>query len=125
VGSTSLVMLAAMSDADIEAYFARTELVPPFPDAKVDSETLWREIAAIRLNGFAETHNKRLDEGASISAPLRGSGDEVVGALTVTIPIGRYTDEVRSATIAAVKEAGRAISRELGASWRTGSAAPA
>jgi hypothetical protein len=55
---------------------------------------------------------------------LRGSGDEVVGALIVTIPIGCYTDEVRSATITA-KEAGRAISRELGASWRAGSAGPA
>ena len=125
VGSTSLVMLAAMSDADIEAYFARTKLIPPFPDAKVDPETLWREIAAIRVNGFAETHNKRLDEGASISAPLHGLGDEVVGALTVTIPIGRYTSDVRSATITAVKETSRAISRELGASLRTGSAAPA
>jgi len=119
VGSTSLVMLASMPDADIAAYFDRTELVPPFSGARVDRQTLWREITAIRANGFAETHNKRLDEGASVSAPLRGPGDDVIGALTVTIPIGRYTNEVRSAAIAAIKEAGLAVSRELGASMRS------
>jgi DNA-binding IclR family transcriptional regulator len=118
IGSTSLVMLASMPDPEIAAYFDRTELVPPFPGAKVDRQTLWREIAAIRTNGFAETHNKRLDEGASVSAPLRGPGDDVIGALTVTIPIGRYTNEVRSAAITAIKEAGLAVSRELGAPSR-------
>ena len=118
VGSTSLVMLASMPDVEIAAYFDRTELVPPFAGAKVDRQTLWREIGAIRTNGFAETHNKRLDEGASVSAPLRGPGDDVSGALTVTIPIGRYTNEVRSAAITAIKEAGIAVSRELGAPSR-------
>jgi DNA-binding IclR family transcriptional regulator len=118
VGSTSLVVLADMPDEDIEAYFDRTELVPPFPGAKVDRQTLWREIAAVRANGFAETHNKRLDEGASVSAPLRGPGGDAIGAITVTIPIGRYTNEVRSMAIKAIKEAGLAVSRELGAPLR-------
>ena len=55
VGSTSRILLAAMPDDEIAAYFARTEFVPPFPGAKVDAPTLWRAIAEIRRDGYAET----------------------------------------------------------------------
>ena len=82
--------------------------VPPFPGAKVDAPTLWRAIAEIRRDGFAETHNKRIDEGASISAAVRGPANEVVGALTVSVPIGRYSAEVRARAIDVVTEAARA-----------------
>jgi DNA-binding IclR family transcriptional regulator len=115
VGSTSRVLLAAMADEEIAAYFGRTEFVPPFPGAKVDAQTLWRTIADIRRSGYAETHNNRIDEGASISAAVRGPANEVLGALTVSIPIGRYTDDVRSRTIEVVTKAARELSHQLGA----------
>lgn len=115
VGSTSRVLLAAMSDAEIAAYFSRTEFIPPFPGAKVDAQTLWRAVADTRRTGYAETHNKRIAEGASISATVRGPADEVLGALTVSIPIGRYTDDVRSRTIEVITGSARTLSRQLGA----------
>ena len=114
VGSTSRVMLAAMPDDEIKAYFARTELVPPFPGAQVDEATLWRAIADTRRTGYAETHNKRIAEGASISAAVRGPGGDVVGALTVSIPIHRYTDDVRARTIEVITRAAREFSHQLG-----------
>jgi IclR family KDG regulon transcriptional repressor len=116
VGSTSRVLLAAMPDDEITAYFGRTEFIPPFPGAKVDIQTLWRALAEIRRSGYAETHNKRIAEGASISAAVRGPANEVLGSLTVSIPIGRYTDDVRSRTIEVIIEAARALSHQLGAS---------
>jgi DNA-binding IclR family transcriptional regulator len=116
VGSTSHVILAALPDDEIAAYIDRTELVPPFPGAKVDAQTLRRAIAETRRNGFAETHNKRIDEGASISSLVRGAGGEVLGALTVSIPIGRYTNPVRARTIEVVTAAARALSMQLGSS---------
>jgi DNA-binding IclR family transcriptional regulator len=115
VGSTSRVLLAAMPDEEIADYFSRTEFVPPFPGAKVDAPTLWRAIAEIRRSGFAETHNKRINEGASISAAVCGPANEVLGALTVSIPIGRYTEAVRARTIEVVTNVARALSRQLGA----------
>jgi DNA-binding IclR family transcriptional regulator len=114
VGSTSHVILAALSDEEIAAYIARTTFVPPFPGAKVGPQVLWRAVADVRRNGFGETHNKRVDEGASISAAVRGPVNDVVGALTVSIPIGRYTAAVRAATIEAVTSAAKALSAQLG-----------
>jgi DNA-binding IclR family transcriptional regulator len=119
MGSTSLVILAAMPDDEISAYLGRTELVPPFPGAKVDAQTLLRQIASIRRNSYGETHNKRLDEGASVSAAIYGPEDELLGALTVTVPIGRYTDNARSRIIGSVTTMARVLSRELGASDET------
>jgi DNA-binding IclR family transcriptional regulator len=115
VGSTSRILLAAMPDDEIAAYFDRTEFVPPFPGAKVDLPTLRKAIAEIRRDGFAETYNRRVDEGASISAAVRGPANEVVGALTVTIPIGRYIDDVRGRAIEVVTGAALTLSRRLGA----------
>jgi len=115
VGSTSRVLQAKMPDDEIAAYFERTEFVPPFPGAKVDAPTLWRAIAEISRDGYAETYNKRIDEGASISAAVRGPANEVLGALTVSIPIRRYTAEVRDRAIEVVTGAARSLSRQLGA----------
>jgi len=115
VGSTSHVILAALSDEEITAYVARTELVAPFPGARIDATILWDAIANVRRNGYAETHNKRLDEGASISALVRGAGNQMMGALTISIPIMRYSGSVRSRAITAVTVAAQTLSRQLGA----------
>jgi len=115
VGSTSRVLLAALPDEEIAAYLARTPLLPPFPGAEVDADMIWQAIAAIRRDGYAETHNNRIGEGASISAAVRGPGNEVLGALTVSIPMGRYTEEVRARTIAVVTAEAHDLSRQLGA----------
>jgi IclR family KDG regulon transcriptional repressor len=114
VGSTSHVILAALPDEEIAAYIDRITFVPPFPGAKVGPQVLWRAIADVRRNGFGETHNKRVDEGASISAAVRGPADNVVGVLTVSIPIGRYTAVVRTVAIEAVTCAAQALSAQLG-----------
>jgi DNA-binding IclR family transcriptional regulator len=114
VGSTSHAILAALPDEEIAAYFSRTEFVAPFPGAKVDAETLWRAIADVRRNGYAETHNKRIDEGASISAVVHDASNYTMGALTVSIPIGRYSVAIRSRAITAVTSAAQTLSRQLG-----------
>jgi DNA-binding IclR family transcriptional regulator len=115
VGSTSLVMLAALADDEITSYLDRTEIVPPFPGAKVDLPTIWREVRNVRRNGYGETHNKRLDEGASVSAAVYGAGDGLLGAITISVPISRYTEEARAHIIQAVTSAAHSLSRELGA----------
>jgi DNA-binding IclR family transcriptional regulator len=79
-------------------------------------ETLHRAIDDTWRDGFAETHNKRIDEGASISSLVRGAGNEIMGALTVSIPISRYTPPIRTRTIQAVTNAARALSVQLGSS---------
>ena len=113
VGSTSHVILAALPDEQMAAYIDTTEFVPPFPGAKVDAPILRRAIAEVRRNGYAETHNKRFDEGASISAVVRSSGAEMTGALTVSIAIGQYTSAVRARTIEVVTIAALALSVQL------------
>jgi DNA-binding IclR family transcriptional regulator len=46
---------------------------------------------------------------------VRGPADEVLGALTVSVPIGRYTAEMRARIIDVVTTAARTLSRQLGA----------
>jgi DNA-binding IclR family transcriptional regulator len=121
VGTTSLALLAALSDEELKSYFDRTELVSSLPNAVLDIDALWREIATIRGNGYAETQNKEAEHGASISAAICGPGNVALGALTVSTPLGRYTDDVRARTIEVVTRAALALSRQLGAPGRSDS----
>jgi DNA-binding IclR family transcriptional regulator len=109
------VLLAAMSDAEIAGYLDRTELVPLSAHTIVDRESLWSEIAKIRRRGYAEAWNERNSGGAGVSAPIHGPQHEVVGALTVSVPMDRYTRELRNRTLLTVCDAARVISQSLGA----------
>jgi DNA-binding IclR family transcriptional regulator len=109
-GTTSRALLAGMPDDELQAYFSRAGTV-----AKLDLKALARGITTSRRNGFAETENKEAEHGASISAAICGYSNVVLGALTVSTPLGRYTDDVRARTIDVVTTAARNLSRQLGA----------
>ena len=80
VGSTSHVILAALPDEEVAAYIDRAEFVPPFPGAKIDAPTLRRAIAEVRRNGYAETHNKHLDEAGRFGGGAQFRGRDHGGA---------------------------------------------
>jgi DNA-binding IclR family transcriptional regulator len=81
--------------------------------------TLWRAVADIGHGGYAETGNKRVAEGASISAAMRVPANEAPGALTVSTPFGRYTAEVRGRAIEVVTRTATTLSGQLGAPAQT------
>jgi len=88
------VLLAALSDEELDRYFAETER-QRFTRSTVTAEkALRKEIAEIRRTGFAVT-----DEEFSLG--IRGIGRVVtvggdpVGALSVAVPKARFDEEVQ------------------------------
>ncbi|MEU9445303.1 IclR family transcriptional regulator [Streptomyces sp. NPDC048304] len=84
----------------------------------VDPERLARALAEIRELGWAaETQEMSMGE-AGIAAPIRGHGGLVVGAIGLSGPVERICDGQggpRPSLITLLREAARAISRDLGA----------
>jgi DNA-binding IclR family transcriptional regulator len=76
-----------------------------------------KELAAVRDAGWAgEIEEWTLGE-AGIAAPIRGMGGLAVGAIGLTGPVERVCDahgHLRVALVTHVREAARAISRDLG-----------
>ena len=95
--------------ADLEAYTRHTLVLP---------EDLTRALGEIRELGWgAEVQEMSIGE-AGVAAPIRGHGGLVVGAIGVSGPVERICDNKGRplpALITLLREAARAISRDLGA----------
>ncbi|MFD7136361.1 IclR family transcriptional regulator [Streptomyces sp. NPDC059894] len=96
-------------DLGLEAYTRHTLVVP---------EQLTRALAEIRELGWAgEVQEMSMGE-AGIAAPIRGHGGLVVGAVGLSGPVERICDSQgrpRPSLVTLLREAARAISRDLGA----------
>lgn len=114
VSASSKVLLASMSDEEIEAYLQRTELKALSETTIHEPVRLWREVREIRRRGYAEGVREGGTEGATISAPIHDMTNTVVAAFTVTVPVSRYAKELRGRMIEEVTGTAEAISRSLG-----------
>ncbi|KUN80538.1 IclR family transcriptional regulator [Streptomyces bungoensis] len=96
-------------DAELEAYTRHTLVTP---------ERLGRALAEVRELGWAaELQEMSMGEGG-LAAPIRGQGGLVVGAIGLSGPVERLCDgpgHPRPSLITLLREAARAISRDLGA----------
>jgi DNA-binding IclR family transcriptional regulator len=98
-----------LQGAELEAYTRHTLVLP---------EDLHRALGEIRELGWgAEVQEMSIGE-AGVAAPIRGHGGLVVGAIGVSGPVERICDSKSRplpALITLLREAARAISRDLGA----------
>ena len=110
---TGKVLLAGESDDEIEAYIARTRLVP-FSDATVtDPDVLRAELREIRARGYCTTLNERGTGGAAACAPVRAYDGRVIAVVNIAPPASRFDDALREACIDAAITAARGISDAL------------
>ncbi|MEV5440526.1 IclR family transcriptional regulator [Streptomyces sp. NPDC052682] len=101
--------LQSALDAGLETYTRHTLVVP---------EHLTRALAEIRELGWAAEVQELSMGEASVAAPIRGHGGLVVGAIGLSGPVERICDSQghpRPSLITLLREAARAISRDLGA----------
>ncbi|MEU0335592.1 IclR family transcriptional regulator [Streptomyces sp. NPDC006193] len=84
----------------------------------VSPEQLARALAEVRELGWAAEIQEMSMGEAGIAAPIRGHGGLVVGAIGLSGPVERICDgqgRPRPSLITLIREAARAISRDLGA----------
>ncbi|RJO79257.1 IclR family transcriptional regulator [Nocardia panacis] len=83
----------------------------------VDRAALNRVLASVRQHGWAGEAGEFRPGFAAIAAPIRGRGGLVVGAIGINGPLDRLCDaqsRFRQPLIDQVRDAARAISRDLG-----------
>jgi DNA-binding IclR family transcriptional regulator len=93
---------------DLAPYTRRTLATP---------RALARALTAIREAGWASDIEEMTVGEAGIAAPIRGYGGLVVGAIGISGPVERVCDahgQPRVALVTQVRDAARAVSRDLG-----------
>ena len=117
-GAASLSIMSALPPVEAQAIFdrLRDRTFATYP--AFDEPAFWDQLAAIRDCGF---HEQRTQYGqgtwagsVGIAGPIHGRRGEVLGALGVTVPTARWSDDLRAAVIDQVRDGCAAITARVG-----------
>jgi DNA-binding IclR family transcriptional regulator len=87
-GATGRAMLAFLPEAKVED---SVRIAEPSADGQMPKlKDLLEELAVVRRAGHASTHGQRIPGAHSISAPVFGSSQRVMGSISITIPEVRF-----------------------------------
>ncbi|WP_158892963.1 IclR family transcriptional regulator [Amycolatopsis anabasis] len=117
--ATALGKVLLAYDADLTASLRGGRLESYTRRTLVSATTVKRALTKVRETGWAAENGEMTPGEAGIAAPIRGYGGLVVGAIGISGAVERICDsEGNPGTklVAQVRDAARAVSRDLGAS---------
>lgn len=97
-------ILATYDEAELSEYFARSEREAFTPRTLTTEEQLRAEIAEIRRTGIGRTREEHTP-GIHGIAKVVMAGGRAVGAISVAIPLARFSAEIETTTIALLERA--------------------
>lgn len=71
----------------------------------------------IRARGYAITQKERDPESAALACPVFAHGSRLLGAMSLVIPLYRFSDEVGAKLLPAVQRSAAALTADLGGVW--------
>lgn len=112
--SMGRILLAAMSDADLDRFLATADLRRHTETTITDRDELHKELLDVRRRGWALI-NAELERGMrSIAVPLHGSSGSVLGAVNISAHAGRVqADELQRDFLPKLQACAAQIERDL------------
>jgi DNA-binding IclR family transcriptional regulator len=109
------IILAALRPDQLKRFLERVELTPSTKKSITDPNVLLREIAEVRRSAVAIDDGEFNAEVRCMAVPVYNFTGDVVGALGISGPVWRMTDQVMSARARIMKAAANRLSGEFGA----------
>ncbi|MFI5801669.1 IclR family transcriptional regulator [Streptomyces sp. NPDC051561] len=91
--SVGKMLLASLPEGELNARIAGLELTAMTPHSITDPEALRVVLGTIRARGIAVEHRESNPDVSCVAAPVRDSSGRVVAALSVSVPMSRWSDE--------------------------------
>jgi IclR family transcriptional regulator, KDG regulon repressor len=109
------IILASLRPDQLKRFLERVELKPSTKKSITDSSALLREITEIRRDAIAFDDGEFNAEVRCVAVPVYNFTGEVIGALGISGPIWRMTDQVLQSRAKLVQAAAKRLSAEFGA----------
>jgi len=109
------IILASLSRDALERFLARVELKPSTEKSITDIPALLRDIDGVRASGIAYDHGEFNAEVRCVAVAVRDFTGATIGAVGISGPIWRMTDEATQARAKALRAAADRLSHALGA----------
>lgn len=114
-GASSKVLIAFLPENEQDQILSEIQLNPLYKNTITNRDQLVTELKTIRERGYA-TSFEETDSGAmGVAAPVYDHTGHVVGGIGIAAPAVRITPERVPEIASQVVDAGRALSRRLGA----------
>jgi len=91
--SMGRVLLAGLSDEDLDAYLRTAQLVPRTNATVTDHERLREAILAARKQGWGWVDGELDESICGLAVPVRDRNGATVAALNVSLPAGEFTQQ--------------------------------
>jgi IclR family KDG regulon transcriptional repressor len=108
------VLLAALSDADLDRLYDGQELRALAPNTLTNLPALKEGLERARRDGVAYDEAESSPGVHCVAAPIYDHNDRVVAAMSVGVPNDRYSEEHMAAITRQVREHAEMLSRILG-----------
>lgn len=92
-GSAGKAILAFLPKNELDNYLAKTQLKSFTANTFTDADQLRSELTAIKQRGYAYSCGEWLADAAGVAAPIFGMNGSVLGAISISGPTQRFTDE--------------------------------
>lgn len=109
------IILASLSAEQLERFIDRAELKPSTPKSITDAGVLTREIAEVQRTGVAFDDGEFNPEVRCVAVPVTDFTGKVIGALGISGPIWRLSNQSLHASAQVVQAAANRLSAEFGA----------
>ena len=109
------IILASLRPDQLKRFLERVELKPSTKKSITESSVLLREITEIRRDAIAFDDGEFNAEVRCVAVPVYNFTGEVIGALGISGPIWRMTDQVLQSRAKLVQTAAKRLSAEFGA----------
>jgi DNA-binding IclR family transcriptional regulator len=109
------IILAALSKEQLERFLARVELKPSTGKSTTDVPALLRDIDGVRASGIAYDNGEFNAEVRCVAVAVTDFTGATIGAVGISGPIWRMTDEATQARAKALQAAADRLSHALGA----------
>ncbi|MFI6470136.1 IclR family transcriptional regulator [Streptomyces sp. NPDC050516] len=103
--SVGKMLLAVLPETELDARLEGRELVAMTPDSITDPAALRTALAEIRARGTAVEHRESNADVSCVAAPVRDSTGRVVAALSISVPMIRWSGD-REAELAELAQKG-------------------
>jgi IclR family transcriptional regulator, KDG regulon repressor len=109
------IILAALRPDQLKRFLERVELKPSTKKSITEPSVLLREIAEVRRNAIAVDDGEFNAEVRCVAVPVYNFSGDVVGALGISGPVWRMTDQLLQSRAKLVQTAANRLSAEFGA----------
>jgi len=109
------IILASLRPDQLKRFLERVELKPSTAKSITEASVLLREIAEVRRSAIAIDDGEFNAEVRCIAVPVYNFTGDVIGALGISGPIWRMSDQVLKSRARLVQAAARRLSAEFGA----------